>query len=668
MMLTGANASRASAQDGYAARAQVQARLAPATSEDATASGTRIAVQQRSNALESVADIVSEAPGTRIQDNGGFGASSGVALRGASIEHTTVLLGDMPLSSVDTGAFNLSLVPPDVLESIEIYRGGAPIWWSDGSIGGVVRLIPRSAKQSYLEARTGYGSFGRFELAATSSVVRDGGVHPAFLAHVGFARADNDYSYIEDGQTRFDTASGAASDDDLVVEQRNAQIDSGNALAHAGIDALGGRLALVLAAHGRTEGVPGPLAAPTDQVHRKLVHSLGALSWTKEAFNANGERRYRVQALASAIYQSNQLSDLEGQLGISQRIASDDEWTHAYARVAGSVAALRFLEPTLIATIARDDYRPENTLARGAVAQDSGRSTQALAFEPRLHGTVGDTRLELRPSARAQWTQTSVWSELERELAIGRKDRDDALATLRVAGVIAPWPALAFSASASTGARTPSILELFGDRLFHVPSPDLKPEKSQAFDLSVVTRGRTGDLRGSVELRGFALFIEDLIAYHRTSQLTFRAENTDSASILGGELGLDGGYGRHVSISSSLTAMQTRNQFDHALPLRPPLTLSVRPEVVFFPGFADRVTLFVETEHTSFMYLDDASRTLFEARTLFSVGAALAFLDERIVVLARAQNVLDTLATDVLSRPLPGTQLFVSVTARERLE
>lgn len=653
-----ARAQDAAAELSYGAHARISAPVAATSREDASASGTTLEVETRVSALESVAEVIADAPGARIESTGGLGSFSGVALRGAGLAHTSVLLGDIPLNSPDTGAFDLSIVPLEALEAVEIYRGGAPVWWSDGAIGGLVRLVPRRAEQRFLQARAGAGSFGRFELSGLSSLVLD---HGSLLSVISYARADNDYGYPDDNQTRF------RSDDDTTLYQQNAEIDAGNGLMHASVDVLGGRLDLVATGHGRIEGVPGPLAAPTDHVSRKLVRVLGALAFTREAQASDGTRTYRVQALASASHQKNQLTDLDGELGLTRATASDDDWSRAYGRLAGSVALTSFLEPTLVLSAARDDYRPENALAFSTPVRPSGRSTQALAFEARVHGALGDVQLELRPSVRGQWTQASIWVSSDAIELRHREQRDDALATYRIAGLVAPVPALALSASFSTGARVPSILELFGDRVSQVANVELKPERSRTADVSAVLKGRAGIARGSVELRGFVLFIDDLINYVRTSQYAVRAENVERAEILGAELGVNGALGRHFALYASATALRTRNQFDREVPLRPPLLAQARPEVSLFPSFADRIALFAEIEHTSFMYLDPTNRTLLEERTLLSAGGLVELFSERLTLSARVQNLTDQAATDVLSRPLPGTQVLFSASGQSSL-
>jgi outer membrane receptor protein involved in Fe transport len=185
--------------------------------------------------------------------------------------------------------------------------------------------------------------------------------------------------------------------------------------------------------------------------------------------------------------------------------------------------------------------------------------------------------------------------------------------------------------------------------------------------VGAVLAGQSGELRGSIEAHGFALFIDDMIAYRRTAQFTVKAENIDSARILGVELGTQGSYGRHLSLGGSLTTLHTRNQFDKSLPLRAPLQFSLRPEVAFFPAFADRASMFVELEHVSFVYLDPANLSVLDGRTFFSIGGALRFL-RRMTLGARAQNLFDVQATDVLSRPLPGFQFLVTLAVEESLQ
>ena len=342
-------------------------------------------------------------------------------------------------------------------------------------------------------------------------------------------------------------------------------MNAGDGLVHAGVDALGGRVSFLLAGDGRTEGVPGPLARPTAEAHRQLVRVLGAASYERDTLDASGERSSRMQLGAGVSQQTLRFDDRLGELGMGRPTSTDDVWRRGFARGAFGVRVLPWLEPTLVATVSRDEYRPEDVFAFSAPPRPSERTSLAFALEPRLMWRMFGMPAELRPSARLEWSRADIHGEHDDLRQAGSDPgvsvHDDILApTYRVAFGLQPSQALQLSTSAATGKRMPSIYELFGDRAYAEPNPNLRPESSRSVDASALVHGSQGPLRGSVELRGFALFLENMIRYERTSQFTARPDNIASAHILGLELGASGGVGRHFTLLSSLTLMQTRNE------------------------------------------------------------------------------------------------------------
>jgi iron complex outermembrane receptor protein len=272
-------------------------------------------------------------------------------------------------------------------------------------------------------------------------------------------------------------------------------------------------------------------------------------------------------------------------------------------------------------------------------------------------------RAELRPSLRLELDQARI-EDPDRDAAAST--HDDAIApTYRVAGLLAPLPTLALTASAASGKRLPSLFELFGDRAFFAANPRLAPERSRTVDAGVQAAGRAGLLHGSTELHGFVLWVDDLIRYKRQSQLTLRAENAARAKIAGLELGLDGGVGDHVQLTAALSAQRGRNQVDRTLPLQPNWQLLVRPELSFALPPLDRARLFVEAQHVGLTYLDDENLSSLPPRTTLGFGAGVELWQRRLSVLARVRNLFDVNASDVLGRPLPGREILLSLALRE---
>jgi outer membrane cobalamin receptor len=277
-----------------------------------------------------------------------------------------------------------------------------------------------------------------------------------------------------------------------------------------------------------------------------------------------------------------------------------------------------------------------------------------------VFGKIGDLPAELRPSMRAEWSQTEIG------MADSAASDHVFAPTYRLAAGIEPSPALALSTSAATGKRLPSFLELFGDRALLRPNPQLTPERSRTLDASVLARGRAGALRAEAELRGFALWIDDMIRYERTPGNTLRPANLASARILGLELGLHAQLDRHLSLVSALTALHSENQRGRTLAFRPPLELLARPELSWSPPHLDRAVVFFELRHVSFVYLDDCCNdTSLPARTLFGLGCTLELLQRRLRLQGRISNLFDVAASDVLSRPLPGREVLALLTLEQ---
>jgi outer membrane cobalamin receptor len=174
----------ASADDLFGASADVRRPLAASNREDATASGTEIEARERPAAHETVSDLLLEIPGSRSFRTGALGSFTSASLRGAEVEHTVVLFGELPISSADAGAFNLSTIPVSALDRVVVYRGGAPVWLSQGAIGGVIQLVPRSAIGTALSGTATAGSLGTYGLSLESAVVPKSDRLPSFLATV----------------------------------------------------------------------------------------------------------------------------------------------------------------------------------------------------------------------------------------------------------------------------------------------------------------------------------------------------------------------------------------------------------------------------------------------------------------------------------------------------
>ncbi len=105
-----------------------------------------------------VADVLRVLPEVRIKDSGGPGSLTTVSIRGSASGQVQILLDGIPLNRPDQPSVDLSTLPIQNVDHIEVLRGPFSAIYGTSTLGGVINIVTRSAPQTTLSART--GSFG----------------------------------------------------------------------------------------------------------------------------------------------------------------------------------------------------------------------------------------------------------------------------------------------------------------------------------------------------------------------------------------------------------------------------------------------------------------------------------------------------------------------------
>jgi iron complex outermembrane receptor protein len=650
--------SVAAAQLGVTA--EVERPMARTGGDDPTASATSVDAERRPTELDTLETALLEVPGARPLATGAYGSPTTLALRGADADQLEVLIGELPITSADGGAFDLSTVPLWVLDRVEAYRSGAPTWLGAGGMGGVLRLVPREGSGAPSVGVTlGVGSFGLGHARAAAHVGDD---TLSWTTAVGATTSEGDFPYLDDARTALDPS------DDLERQRENAWVRDASGLGHLRARVAGGTLTMLLLGHERLGGVPGPASSPTRHARRNETSVLGAVGFEL----TEGDRRpevadWRVAVSTAAGFRRRRFTDRFGEVGLLPSVTDDRQW-RSVLRVAASGRALPWLELVGVGTWTHEALEPDDALARQPNAS-SARDAGLLALETRMHGRVGDVRMELRPSARLAVLGSRL-TEIRPERSGEQNEGLVVAPTFRLGGALEPLRGLTIAGSVSSATRAPSMIELFGDRGYLRGDTALRPERAESFDLGVVLRGRHEQLTGQAELRGFVTLASDLIRYRRTSQLTAVPENVASATLFGAELGGSLQLGRHAALVGSLSLLDTRTPYlgqDRRLPLRPWLTAYVRPELTAIElGALDRLTAWVDLTHVSDSHLSPANEPggLLPARTRVGLGVSAHLWEGRLRLDVALRDVLDARGTDLLGFPLPGRSLSVALTVR----
>ncbi|HEV2281717.1 MAG TPA: TonB-dependent receptor [bacterium] len=115
-----------------------------------------------------VADALRVLPEMLVRASGGPGSLTTLSIRGSSSTQTLVLLDGVPLNRPDQASVDLSTLPIQQVDHIEVLRGAFSAIYGSATIGGVVNIVTKSRPESSGSARV--GSYGE-----TSNVLSIGG-------------------------------------------------------------------------------------------------------------------------------------------------------------------------------------------------------------------------------------------------------------------------------------------------------------------------------------------------------------------------------------------------------------------------------------------------------------------------------------------------------------
>jgi len=141
-----------------------------------------------------VADALRVLPEVLVRSTGGPGSLTTMSIRGSPSTQTLVLLDGVPLNRPDQASVDLSTLPIQQVDHIEVLRGPFSAIYGSATIGGVVNIVTKTRPESSASARV--GSYGE-----TSNVLSIGGQTGATTyllqgiqtGSTGFA-PDTDYS------------------------------------------------------------------------------------------------------------------------------------------------------------------------------------------------------------------------------------------------------------------------------------------------------------------------------------------------------------------------------------------------------------------------------------------------------------------------------------------
>ena len=427
-------------------------------------------------------DAIATLPGVTINQNGTFGGAATVRIRGASSAQTLVIIDGVVANDPTSpgGGFDFARIDPANVDRIEVLKGPQSTLWGTDAIGGVVNIItkrPEEGLNGNVFAQTGsYNSF------------RGGAEIEGAGERFNFRLAAT--STTADGISKADEING------------NTEEDGHDANT---VNATGG---MRLAGDARLQASLLWTDAETE---------FDSFSFGDQGNVADGDEVSKTEELIGNI--SLHLPMFSGKLDNTLLAGYSDIDRQSFSDGMASFSSkgdrkiYRYQGTVQVS----DDHR----LAFGAEQEDS----KANGENTSINGLFALYELQALDS-------------LTLTAGIRRDDHDrfDAETTGRLAVAFNPHDQVTLRASWGEGFKAPT---LFQTTFFCCgateANPDLKPERSNAYDVGVVLR--TSNARGEMGLTYFDQDIDDLIDF---SFGVGGYENIEKARLSGVEI--DGHY------------------------------------------------------------------------------------------------------------------------------
>jgi outer membrane cobalamin receptor len=120
---------------------------------------------------ESLGAFLANEPGLDWRTLGNYGgAAEEIQIRGMGADGTLVVVDGVVLNSPSLGAADVSQIPLNAIERVEVVKGSGSLLYGSGAMGGTVNIINKRPKREGYTAKVeaGYGTEATYRLAAES--------------------------------------------------------------------------------------------------------------------------------------------------------------------------------------------------------------------------------------------------------------------------------------------------------------------------------------------------------------------------------------------------------------------------------------------------------------------------------------------------------------------
>ncbi len=432
---------------------------------------------------ENLSGIIKNIAGLEITDYGSPGDIKSISIRGSSPEQVLIMIDGQVANDPQTGKIDLGLIPADMIEKIEIYRGPASALYGANALGGVVNIITKSgADEQKRTAGFYYGSNNTKKYQAS------------------YQNKSDDLGYYFTGE--YYQTEG---------DRENSQLDKISLMGKISKDIdQQTDLALAVSYHDYQRGLPGSLEYSTPNAQQNDRNFNLNLKWQKreEDKDINVMAWYDFHRL---IYDN------------------PDEWGHAGASIHKTHTTGISFDSTIydFSIGSKEECDNDHILTWGGDIKYHWIDSTDIGKQQDLNGAIfiqdawQPAELEkLNITAGLRYDYHQIFGgQFNPRIGISYRLQDE----------------LSFHASVGRAYRAPTFDDLYWPEDGYVGgNPDLVPETAWAYEAGMRFVNKEGDTQA--ELNIFRKNVHDLINWAADNEGVWRPSNIGSARVDGVEV------------------------------------------------------------------------------------------------------------------------------------
>ena len=484
----------------------------------------------------SLADGLDFQPGVRVENdcqNCGF---TQVRINGLDGHYSQILMNSRPVFSALTGVYGLEQIPANMIDRVEVMRGGGSALFGSSAVGGTINIItkdPMVNSAQIAHTITSIGPSGSFDNNTTlnASVVTDNSKAGIFL--YGQSRYRDGYDHNGDGFTE-------------IAQLKTQTVGARTFLRPSDITRLS------LEYHNTHEYRRGgdQLDEPPHMamIAEQAEHNIHSAEATFDIWPRNHRDHVSIfSAMQNTRRQSYYGSDMDPDAyGRTADIVvmAGSQWTHPIDR-------FLFMPSELVAGV---EYS-YNRLHDVTVGYDHD-------ILQKVHIYSGYLQNEWR---NKQWGFL-VGARLDKHSLI-----HDPIVSPRVNIRYNPSDEFNFRASYSTGFRSPQAYDedfhvaiVGGERVVTVLAPGLKQESSQSVSASADLYHRFGEVQTNLLVEGFFTDLRDVFALRQLEgtdaqgNAVLERYNGSGARVMGLNIEAKAFFSNHFDVQAGVTLQRSR--------------------------------------------------------------------------------------------------------------